>query len=49
MSTVAKLGYKKCVVPEPAAEMLRGLDFGGIEVLGCKNLKEVINSVFITS
>ncbi|KAK9054731.1 hypothetical protein SSX86_025810 [Deinandra increscens subsp. villosa] len=49
VSTVAKLGYKKCVVPESAVELLRRLDLGECEVLGCKNLKEVINSVFITS
>ncbi|KAI3761604.1 hypothetical protein L1987_52024 [Smallanthus sonchifolius] len=49
VSTVAKLGYKKCVVPESAEKLLRRLDLGEMEVLGCTNLKEVINSVFITS
>lgn len=49
VSTVAKLGYKKCVVPTSAAEKsLHGLDFGEIEILGCNNLKEVINTVFVT-
>ncbi|MFS7936332.1 putative DNA repair protein RadA [Helianthus anomalus] len=49
VSTLAKLGYKKCVVPEPAAKLLRGLDFGEFELLGCQTLKDVINTVFITS
>ncbi|KAL8256713.1 hypothetical protein R6Q59_028754 [Mikania micrantha] len=47
VSTVAKLGYKKCIVPELAVKLLRKIDLGEIEILGCKNLKEVINSVFI--
>ncbi|KAL4583774.1 hypothetical protein LXL04_008357 [Taraxacum kok-saghyz] len=47
VSTVAKLGYKKCVVPILALKSLQGLDFGELEVLGCKNLKEVINTVFV--
>ncbi|XP_024971785.1 uncharacterized protein LOC112510553 isoform X3 [Cynara cardunculus var. scolymus] len=48
VSTVAKLGYKKCVVPKSAEKSLRGLDFGEIEILECINLKEVINAVFVT-
>nr|KAJ0210361.1 hypothetical protein LSAT_V11C400195660 [Lactuca sativa] len=47
VSTVAKLGYKKCVVPKLAEKSLEGLDFGEIEILACKNLKEVINTVFV--
>ncbi|KAI3521464.1 hypothetical protein L1887_10932 [Cichorium endivia] len=47
VSTVAKLGYKKCVVPKLAEKSLEGLDFGELEVLACKNLKEVINTVFV--
>lgn len=49
VGTVAKLGYKKCVVPTSAESSLRGLDFGDIEILACRNLKEVINTVFISS
>ncbi|XP_076926762.1 uncharacterized protein LOC143590050 [Bidens hawaiensis] len=49
VSTVAKLGYKMCVVPVPAVKLLKGLDFGEMEVLGCKDLKDVINSVFVRS
>nr|GFC72611.1 ATP-dependent peptidase [Tanacetum cinerariifolium] len=40
VSTVAKLGYKTCVVPKLAEKVLHGLDFGDLEVLGCNNLKE---------
>ncbi|KAJ9568443.1 hypothetical protein OSB04_004409 [Centaurea solstitialis] len=46
--TVAKLGYKKCVVPKAAEKSLHGLDFGEMEILVCMNLKEVINTVFVT-
>ena len=49
VSTVAKLGYKKCIVPKSAEKVLQGLDFGDLEVLGCNNLKEVINTVFTTN
>ncbi|GKD57540.1 ATP-dependent peptidase [Tanacetum coccineum] len=49
VSTVAKLGYKTCVVPKSAEKVLQGLDFGDLEVLGCNNLKEVINNVFTTN
>lgn len=47
INTVAKLGYKTCIVPKSAAEALRGTPgFEDINILGCKNLKEVINNVF---
>ena len=47
--TLAKLGYKKCIVPKKAATSLATLGFEGmkIEIVGCKNLKEVINTVFV--
>lgn len=46
ISTVAKLGYKKCIVPKSATKSPRTAGFGDMEVIGCKNLKEVINIVF---
>ncbi|XP_072998824.1 uncharacterized protein [Typha latifolia] len=42
---VSKLGYKKCVVPRTAEKLLVALNLD-IAILGCKNLKEVINTVF---
>ncbi|XP_071712190.1 uncharacterized protein [Rutidosis leptorrhynchoides] len=47
VSTVAKLGYKKCVVPTSSENSLRGLDFGELEIIACRNLKQVINTVFV--
>ena len=44
--TVAKLGYKMCVVPKSAEKSIANLGFEGMEIVGCKNLKEVINTVF---
>ncbi|KAA8541730.1 hypothetical protein F0562_022882 [Nyssa sinensis] len=44
--TVAKMGYKKCVIPKSAEKSLSALDLGEMKILGCKNLKEMINSVF---
>ncbi|XP_004302843.1 PREDICTED: uncharacterized protein LOC101299495 [Fragaria vesca subsp. vesca] len=45
--TLAKLGYKMCIVPKSAEKSLRGTPgFENIEIIGCKNLKEVINNVF---
>ncbi|GAA0139889.1 DNA metabolism protein [Lithospermum erythrorhizon] len=44
--TVTKLGYRKCVVPKSAEKCLSDIDIGGIEVVGCQNLKEMINKVF---
>ncbi|XP_010525324.1 PREDICTED: uncharacterized protein LOC104803142 [Tarenaya hassleriana] len=48
VSTVAKLGYKKCVVPKSVEKSLEGLGLEETEIIGCKNLKEVINAVFRT-
>ncbi|KAK9131073.1 hypothetical protein Sjap_011560 [Stephania japonica] len=45
VTAVAKLGYKKCIVPKSAEESLASLQLE-LEILGCKNLREVINSVF---
>nr|CAD1822197.1 unnamed protein product [Ananas comosus var. bracteatus] len=42
---IAKLGYKKCIVPKTAEKTLASLNLD-IRVLGCRNLKEVINTVF---
>lgn len=42
---IAKLGYKKCIVPKTAEKSLASLNLD-IRVLGCRNLKEVINTVF---
>ncbi|KAK8581192.1 hypothetical protein V6N12_071427 [Hibiscus sabdariffa] len=46
VSTVAKLGYKKCIVPMSAEKSLATLDFGEMEVTGCKDLKGAIKTIF---
>ncbi|CAH9076850.1 unnamed protein product [Cuscuta europaea] len=46
ISTVAKLGYIKCVVPKSAVKSLTKLELGDLEIVGCANLKEMINLVF---
>lgn len=46
VSTLAKLGYKKCIVPESAEKFLSTLNLEGIQILACRNLKEMINTVF---
>ncbi|KAF8388892.1 hypothetical protein HHK36_025573 [Tetracentron sinense] len=46
VNAVAKLGYKKCIVPKSAEKPLAALNVGKMMVLGCKNLIEVINTVF---
>ncbi|KAM5579216.1 DNA repair protein RadA [Rosa sericea] len=47
INTVAKLGYKTCIVPKSAEKSLRGTPgFKDMKIIGCKNLKEVINNVF---
>ncbi|CAH2070794.1 unnamed protein product [Thlaspi arvense] len=46
VSTVAKLGFTKCVVPQSVEKSLKALDLKEIEIIGCKNLKDLINSVF---
>ncbi|CAL5051098.1 unnamed protein product [Urochloa decumbens] len=43
--TVAKLGYKKCVVPKTAEKLLKPLNLD-IEILPCSNLKQFINAIF---
>jgi DNA repair protein RadA/Sms len=44
---IAKLGYRKCVVPKTSEKLLRQLDLD-IEILPCSNLKQLINTVFTT-
>lgn len=44
--TVAKLGYKMCIVPRSAEKALASSSFGDMLIVGCRNLKEVINAVF---
>lgn len=46
VNTIAKLGYKKCIVPKTAEKSLQALEDLNIEIVGCRNLKEVINTVF---
>ncbi|WVY99438.1 hypothetical protein V8G54_025508 [Vigna mungo] len=46
VNTVAKLGYRMCVVPKQAEKLLETEGLEGIKVVGCKDLKEVINTVF---
>ncbi|KAK3018941.1 hypothetical protein RJ639_003538 [Escallonia herrerae] len=44
--TVAKLGYRKCIVPKSAEKSLSGIDLHEMKIVGCQNLKEVIRTVF---
>lgn len=46
VNTVAKLGYKKCIIPKSAEASLSALDLGDTEIVACRNLKEMINVVF---
>lgn len=46
VSTVAKLGFTKCVVPKSVEKSLKVLDLKDVEIIGCKNLKDLINAVF---
>ncbi|KAK4349896.1 hypothetical protein RND71_029209 [Anisodus tanguticus] len=46
INTVAKLGYKKCIIPKSAETSLSALDLGDTEIVACRNLKEMINIVF---
>lgn len=45
ISTIAKLGYKKCVIPKSAEKQIASLNLD-ITLLGCCNLKEVIDNIF---
>lgn len=45
--TVAKLGYKKCIIPKSAEKSIETSAYNGMKVVGCRNLKEVINNVFV--
>jgi len=46
VNTLAKLGYRMCVVPKQAEKLLETEGLGKMKVLGCEVLKEVINAVF---
>lgn len=46
VNSLAKMGYKKCVVPKSTEKLLTALNLDGMTILGCKNLKEVINIIF---
>lgn len=44
--TVAKLGYRMCIVPKAAEKVLGTEGLEKMKVVGCRNLKEVINTIF---
>ncbi|KAF7843419.1 putative endopeptidase La [Senna tora] len=46
INTVAKLGYRSCIVPKAAEKAMGTEGFGKMKIVGCRNLKEVINTVF---
>ncbi|KAJ9130028.1 hypothetical protein P3X46_035054 [Hevea brasiliensis] len=46
VNTVAKLGYKMCIVPKSAEKYLSTVGFEGLKVIGCSNLRQVIDTVF---
>ncbi|KAL7162555.1 hypothetical protein ACSBR2_042949 [Camellia fascicularis] len=46
LNTVVKLGYKKCIVPKSTEKSLAAIGTEGTVILGCRNLKEMINTVF---
>ncbi|KAJ1420244.1 Ribosomal protein S5 domain 2-type fold, subgroup [Sesbania bispinosa] len=46
VSTVAKLGYRMCIVPKAAEKALGTEGLEKMKVVGCRNLKDVINTVF---
>ncbi|XP_042421619.1 DNA repair protein RadA-like isoform X1 [Zingiber officinale] len=45
LTALAKLGFTKCIIPETANKLPKSLNLD-IEIIGCKNLKDVINVVF---
>ncbi|KAI0491903.1 hypothetical protein KFK09_026165 [Dendrobium nobile] len=47
VTAAAKLGFKRCIVPKAAENNLSSLDLN-IKILGCRTLKDVINTVFST-
>ncbi|KAL0554156.1 hypothetical protein IC582_008072 [Cucumis melo] len=47
INTVAKLGFKRCVVPKSAENCLGVVGLGKMKLIGCTNLKDVINNVFM--
>ena len=47
INTVAKLGFKRCVVPKSAVNCLGVVGLGEMKLIGCTNLKDVINNVFM--
>ncbi|GAB2228047.1 hypothetical protein Droror1_Dr00009876 [Drosera rotundifolia] len=46
VSTVAKLGYKLCIVPKSVEQSLTALGFRDLKIVGCTDLKEMIDCVF---
>ncbi|KDP40840.1 hypothetical protein JCGZ_24839 [Jatropha curcas] len=46
VNTVAKLGYEMCIVPKSAEKFLSNQGFERIKIIGCANLRQVINIVF---
>jgi DNA repair protein RadA/Sms len=43
---VAQLGYKKCVVPKAAENLMAAALDIEMTILGCNNLKDMIYTVF---
>ncbi|MCH81719.1 DNA repair protein RadA, partial [Trifolium medium] len=46
VNTVVKLGYRMCIVQKAAEKVLETEGLEKIKVIGCRNLKDVINTIF---
>eukprot|EP01018_Ginkgo_biloba_P001511 Gb_17819 [translate_table: standard] len=46
INELAKLGFTKCIIPKSTEKSINGLAWEGISIISCKNVKEVINTIF---
>jgi len=46
INTLTRVGYRMCVVPKQVEKLLVSEGLENMKVVGCKDLKEVIDVVF---
>lgn len=46
INEISRLGFTKCIVPKAIYSQIKGRDFGSIEIIPVKNIREAIDAIF---
>ena len=46
INEISRLGFTRCIVPKAIYSQIKGRDFGSIEIIPVKNIREAIDAIF---